>query len=71
MDNPQAFPSPRSGEIGQKWTPEQPGMTIRDYFAGQVIVGHVNDGNPNKLASYAYEIADAMIAERSKNNDQS
>ena len=40
------------------------GMTLRDYFAGQVIVGHVNDGSPDKLAEYAYQIADAMLEAR-------
>ena len=50
----------------------QSGMTLRDYFAGQVIgeiLGyylpkHSSDHNFN--AEMAYRVADAMIAERRK-----
>ena len=46
----------------------QPGMTLRDYFAGQVI-GNVIwkiDFHPEGAAERAYRFADAMIAERAK-----
>ena len=54
-----------------------PGMTLRDYFAGQVLSGSSiilieaeNEGiypeTLNSLAANAYELADAMIAEREK-----
>ena len=57
-----------------------PGMSLRDYFAGQAMVGTciahvlviVNSGKiPPQLSSDAasranYEIADAMLAERKK-----
>lgn len=51
------------------------GMTLRDYFAGQVITGLINnelidalgpDRFPTVAAQTAYQIADAMIKERSK-----
>lgn len=50
---------------------ESPGMTIRDYFAGQALAGQVNyeglEGMDAKLvAGCAYELADAMLAERDK-----
>lgn len=60
-----AFPAP-NGEGG---TTE--GMSLRDYFAGQVI-GAIYleedqdaDFRPDRWANLAYEIADAMIS-RSK-----
>lgn len=49
------------------------GMTLRDYFAGQAIMGLCADPSNHKLfdgpadaAANAYFIADAMLAERSK-----
>lgn len=43
------------------------GMSLRDYFAGQVIIGLAMSGNTEKTkAQTAYEIADAMIEERGK-----
>ncbi len=47
------------------------GMTLRDYFAAQAIVGMigVDDLKPHHLpivAGYAYTLADAMLAERAK-----
>ena len=53
----------------------QPGMTLRDYFAGQVIFNtHVGVGYTDArckeaaavLARRAYIIAEAMLAEREK-----
>ena len=43
----------------------QNGMTLRDYFAGQVI-GQLEAFNPDEAAALAYRIAGAMIAEREK-----
>lgn len=49
-----------------------PGMTLRDYFAGQAMAGigsREYDHTPNKcdaMVSDAYILADAMIAERNK-----
>lgn len=48
------------------------GMSLRDYFAGQALIGLVarfEDQAPfpsRALASDAYIVADAMIAERKK-----
>lgn len=45
------------------------GMTIRDWFAGQALAGFINhfglDGQKH-AASFCYQYADAMIAERKK-----
>lgn len=62
-DGGQAFPG---------WDNDE-GMTLRDYFAGQVIGGICASG-PSKafsneyLVKDAYKIADAMLAEREKGN---
>lgn len=44
------------------------GMSLRDYFAGQALAGELSkpDGyvTPEKLATYAYRIADAMLLAR-------
>ena len=49
-----------------------PGLMIRDWFAGQALVGGManadpdNFSTPEQCAAMAYAIADAMLAERSK-----
>lgn len=66
-----AFPSHGSmGEVINE------GMTLRDYFAAKAMqaaisghiahYGHDNFWPSKDIASYAYEAADAMIAERAK-----
>lgn len=42
------------------------GMTLRDWFAGQALAnGYTHhDLQPDKVATWAYQIADAMIAAR-------
>ena len=70
--NPRAFPHP-SGAQGCD------GMTLRDWYAGQVIgtvvigmqSGDIGDhptagGGPSGFAASAYEIADAMLIERNR-----
>lgn len=46
------------------------GMSLRDYFAGQALVGTLAgpDAGPRDkdIARRAYELADAMLAERGK-----
>ena len=48
----------------------EPGMTLRDYFAGQalaIVMGRFDDDHEpsdEDIAMYAYFIANAMIAER-------
>lgn len=53
-----AFPHPALADEGE------PGMTLRDYFAGQALVG-LCTGFAGSAKS-AYAIADAMISERGK-----
>ena len=69
-DGGPAFPQPDvyhpSGQI-QYGTP---GMSLRDWFAGQALAGmwacSVVRGNARELAETAYRNADAMIAARQK-----
>lgn len=71
-----AFPRPASVDTSGGTLPdgdfvvkEQSGMTLRDYFAGQVLVGLLADGfelSDAKLAEACYVTADAMLAERAK-----
>lgn len=47
----------------------KPGMTLRDYFAGQALAGliacaNVNKPTRNDYAEAAYNYADAMLAAR-------
>ena len=49
----------------------QPGMSLRDYFAGNALAGMLSSGtsdecSPQVLAQAAYLYADAMIAERNR-----
>lgn len=69
-DNPQAYPCLDSSGYGLSM--RDPGMTLRDYFAGQAIFAgldwtqHHETGGYAEVAAVAYEIADAMLTERSK-----
>lgn len=77
--NPPAFPCEAQGN--RSVPPEHdhlqtgihsskfPGMTLRDYFAGQALAGCLAGEagphlNPNKLGPYSYAYADAMLAAR-------
>ena len=52
------------------------GMTLLDYFAGQVLMGICTHTNIESgtlledLAKDAYELAEAMLKEREKHNDK-
>ena len=61
-------------------TPYAPGMSLRDWFAGQALAGYTASGDINpygtaspeslaKIASWAYRVSDAMIAARSVPHD--
>lgn len=58
VDNPQAFPT----------SSYNPGMTLRDYFAGQVLAGAAalpwGSADYENRARVAYAQADAMLAAR-------
>lgn len=59
-------PTDNSGQIA----PTQLGMSLRDWFAGQALMGMLADhtSNPPRTAtaSLSYALADAMLAERQK-----
>ena len=65
--NPPAFPRDHR-HMGHD------GMTLLDWFAGQALVGGManadpqNFATPKQCATMAYQIADAMLAEREKRN---
>jgi hypothetical protein len=71
-DGGPAFPSEKHDADGPYGA--QPGMSLRDWFAGQVLVGlakawasgEVDDYQPVSVAHDAYQLADAMLAERDK-----
>lgn len=49
-----------------------PGMSLRDWFAGQAVVGLLQSRavpNATMYAKDAYRVADAMLAEREKGGD--
>ena len=65
--NPTAFPLKHADD---KFNP---GMTLRDYFAGQIITGIVSNTSVwnditslDESAEFAYEIADKLLIERQK-----
>ena len=71
IDGGAAFPVTPTDKSGQI-APTQCGMTLRDWFAGQALVGIITSpftsedaiGNFGKGAQWAYEMADAMLAQR-------
>lgn len=66
--NPTAFPV-RIGE--DIWSP---GMTLRDWFAGQAMAGYLlampedDEASIMEVAEISYMLADAMLSERIKKN---
>jgi hypothetical protein len=75
-DNPPAFPRTgegvREGETHPRY--DCPGMTLRDWFAGQALnvlggmyaSGEIDVSGSFEVANMAYSLADAMLAEREK-----
>ena len=71
-DGGSAFPSIHSEWLGNGYS-NIPGMTLRDYFAGQALSTLIGlevlkwtVDEAEKTARFSYEIADAMIAQRQK-----
>lgn len=66
-DGGRAFPGKNFTEHGYP-NGENMGMTLRDYFAGQVLSGFMSAKpmhfDPDDDAAYCYRVADAMIAAR-------
>jgi hypothetical protein len=67
-DGGAAFPSEQGhnpdGTWNQTW---KPGMSLRDWFAGQTLAGMIADSewyaqSATTVAMRAYQLADAMIA---------
>ncbi len=65
-----AFPSKGLAVATDDRAQDRDGMTLRDWFAGQALLGMVgSDGEPvgfNAVASQCYKYADAMLVERAK-----
>jgi hypothetical protein len=65
-DGGQAFPN----EGFNGWGTPETGMTLRDYFAAKamhaLILNHATTSPHLSLSGRAYEIADTMLAARSK-----
>ena len=78
MNNQPAFPLIETAPNGSQSI--EPGMTLRDYFAAQVLPviyrqtaedwdeGKINgeDTSQESMAKEAYQLADAMLAERKR-----
>lgn len=64
-ENPPAFPPAITVSAAGDVYYGYDGMTLRDWFAGQAIAACVHLKS-RPAAERAYEIADAMLAERSK-----
>lgn len=76
-DGGAAFPRPMSedrtnGDLpdGNDMIPDQTGISARDYFAAAAVGGLLTSGtgrtNAGDVARNAYQLADAMLAERDK-----
>ena len=73
-ENPPAFPSPEiRGYDGTGICEAQYGMSLRDWFAGQIAAGMASYSGtsglsygPFEIAGRSYEVADAMLREREK-----
>ena len=72
IDNPPAFPRLGEGFGSPKY--DEPGMSLRDWFAGQAVAGLISGGMADGTAftrdavdlisNAAYAMADAMLAAR-------
>ena len=76
LENPPAFPVLEQHRIDGSIVGSRDGMTLRDYFAGQALVGAIArpgvewGENPcATVARDAYSIADAMLKARQAGKD--
>jgi hypothetical protein len=73
-DGGPAFPTMDSRELDHAPSLLSPGMSLRDYFADSAMKGMLahpdtdlkKKSTPTTVAAWAYEQADAMLAERVK-----
>ena len=71
-DGGQAFPAAFTVGPNDDLYPPNPGMTLRDYFAAQAMIGIMStaggfdraDRRHDMVAEQAFKFADAMLAER-------
>lgn len=70
-DGGPAFPTNREQNENDVWFNGAPGMSLRDWFAGQAMIGMLHPGweanavnQPHLMAKKAYRAADAMLAAR-------
>lgn len=72
MADPKQPAFPRTGEGFGNPKYDAPGMTLRDWFAGQALSGIASclsgkgDVLYNVIVSDAYDLADAMLAEKDR-----
>ena len=69
-ENPNAFPRPYSYDETEAFHYlAHPGMSLRDWFAGQALIGllsRASGEDPHKAPGLAFKLADDMLAERDK-----
>lgn len=77
-ENPSAFPLPALTLFDGRGHPTHPGMSLRDWFAGQALPQAIEIGRSGAkpdadvarltaaIAGIAYDFADEMLAERER-----
>jgi hypothetical protein len=73
-DGGPAFPRAPGSTDYESWSAHK-GMTLLDYFAGQALVGMMQledwkDRVPTEIACWAYDQAEAMLAERTRRAEE-
>lgn len=75
INNEPAFPSQSCGSDGLPDMSANPGMSLRDWFAGQVLASAAalpsGEADCAYRARSAYQQADAMLAARATKEDRS
>lgn len=78
MNNIKAFPSKivdyKKSDVHKRtiYSDCNEGMTLLDYFAGQVLIGRTHTNDPEfrkETVKYCYDIAEAMLKEKAKRED--